>query len=104
MSNLRTTFNEALTLIDGQHYFVATITPRSYFEAADARRPILKAGALVKRGDQQAESCTVLATPSIHRRLQQHLRMSRPVELALQYEGQDLRILGLPPQNKQVAA
>lgn len=98
MSNLRTEFNDALALIDGQHYFVATVTPRSFFTAADKQRAVLKAGATVKKNDEQLECCTVIAAPSIHTRLQRYLRLSKPVELAVQYEGRAIRILGLPPR------
>src|SRR3546814_12907031 len=38
MSNLRTEFNEALGLIEGQPFFVATVTPRSFFKDAGDRR------------------------------------------------------------------
>src|SRR3546814_16571112 len=69
MSNLRTEFNEALGLIEGQPFFVATVTPRSFFKDAGDRRSSLKAGATIKKEDEQLECCTVIAAPSIHNRL-----------------------------------
>src|SRR3546814_2270901 len=79
MSNLRTEFNEALGLIEGQPFFVATVTPRSFFKGAGDRRSSLKAGATIKKEDEQLECCTVIAAPSIHNRLQRYLRLSKPV-------------------------
>ena len=98
MSNLRNEFNEALGLIEGQPFFIATVTPRSFFKAADNRSALLKAGATIKKEDEQLECCTVIAAPSIHSRLQRYLRLSKPVELAVQYEGRAIRILGLAPK------
>src|SRR3546814_15479651 len=86
-------FNEALGLIEGQPFFVATVTPRSFFKDAGDRRSSLKAGATIKKEDEQLECCTVIAAPSIHNRLQRYLRLSKPVELAVQYEGRAIRIL-----------
>src|SRR3546814_19545361 len=87
MSNLRTEFNEALGLIEGQPFFVATVTPRSFFKDAGDRRSSLKAGATIKKEDEQLECCTVIAAPSIHNRLQRYMRLSTHAEPAEQYEG-----------------
>lgn len=104
MSDLRHQFNDALSLIDGQHYFVATVTPRSFFTAADAQRRTLKAGATVTRNGDQVDCSTVIAAPGIHNRLSRYLRLARPVELAVQYEGKAIRILGLAPTRQRIAA
>src|SRR3546814_15809851 len=66
MSNLRTEFNEALGLIEGQPFFVATVTPRSFFKDAGDRRSSLKAGATIKKEDEQLECCTVIARCQHH--------------------------------------
>src|SRR3546814_14332588 len=66
MSNLRNEFNEALGLIEGQPFSVATVTPPSFFKDAGDRRSSPTAGATIQKENEPTECRTVLTTPPIN--------------------------------------
>jgi hypothetical protein len=78
--------------------FVATITPASVSTrtAKNGNKYALLQGATVAQGDKEPKQMTVMAFGKSRDEVASSLRKGRPVDLAVQYDGGSLKIVGLP--------
>ena len=78
--------------------FVATITPASVATRTDKKgnKNSYLNGATLAQGDKEPKTLTAMAFGKSHTEVAGLLRKGRPVDLAVQYDGGTVKIVGLP--------
>lgn len=86
--------------------FVATVTPAAIVTKTSAKGTdyALMQGATVQKGDAEPKSLTVMAFGKSHAEVANLLETGTPVELAVQYDGGSLKVIGLPREKPAAAA
>jgi hypothetical protein len=86
--------------------FVATITPASVSTRTDkgGNKYAYLAGATIAQGDKEPKQMTAMAFGKSHTEVAGLLRKGRPVDLAVQYDGGTVKIVGLPRVDTAEAA
>ena len=86
--------------------FVATITPASIENkvSAGGANYLLCAGARFERPGQDAQTRTVMAVGQSAHDVRQLLAVGKPVELAVQFDGGTVKVVGTPRERQAAAA
>lgn len=77
--------------------FVATVTPANIEtrEGKNGTYAVMQ-GSTVTQGDRESKTMTVMAFGKSHVDVADILEVGKPVEVAVQYDGGSLKIIGLP--------
>ena len=85
--------------------FTATVTPASVSTktAKNGNKYLISQGSTLQKGDAEPKTVTLMAFGKSRDEVASVLRKGRPVDLAVQYDGGSVKVIGLPREEAAAA-